>query len=198
MTMDYFGVRSAEGLGCATNKPQAGYAKIYAFNGVEYIQREYLNDPYRVLDRWNVLLTHSIGGDKKVVANTMRVIGPNEACSVTYLCIGGCSNQLIAERLKKYIQTKFVRFLMSLAISGQSISRERMLVRTKQVKVESIHTAKYSREESVMVCISFIERKQRKSGIHINPHQVQQVAQRMHPQRCQISREYRREASSVL
>lgn len=124
MTMDYFGVRSAEKFGCATNKPQAGYAKIYTFNGVEYIQREYLNDPYRVLDRWNVLLTHSIGGDKKVVANTMRVIGPNEACSVTYLCIGGCSDQLIAERLKKYIQTKFVRFLMSLAISGQSISRE--------------------------------------------------------------------------
>ena len=124
MTMDYFGVRSAEKFGCAINKPQAGYAKIYTFNGVEYIQREYLNDPYRVLDRWNVLLTHSIGGDKKVVANTMRVIGPNEACSVTYLCIGGCSNQIIAERLKEYIQTKFVRFLMSLAISGQSISRE--------------------------------------------------------------------------
>lgn len=124
MSVDYFGVRSAEKFGCVADKPQVGYAVVYTADGIEYIQREYLNDQYNMLDRWNVLVTHSVGGDKKIVANTMRVIGPNEACSVTYLCIGGCSKQQYAKNLKKYIQTKFVRFLMSLAISGQNVQRD--------------------------------------------------------------------------
>ena len=93
-------------------------------SGELYALREDLSDPYNLIDLYNVRVTHGIGGDGYVIPNTVRILEKGKACSVSYLCVGGAKNREDAERLLKYIKTKFMRFLMLQAISGSAVSRK--------------------------------------------------------------------------
>lgn len=58
-----------------------------------------------------------------VIPNSMKVICPNEVCTHSYFLVGNFNNKEDATRLLKYMQTKFVRFLMLLSISGFGLSK---------------------------------------------------------------------------
>jgi site-specific DNA-methyltransferase (adenine-specific) len=87
-----------------------------------YADRQALRDPNNLLDKYNVLVTHAIGSPKDVIPRTLKILDKGRACSVTYLCIGGTDYYNNAENLLKYIKTRFVRFLIKQAISGQGVS----------------------------------------------------------------------------
>lgn len=98
-----------------------GDTKIVDATGYLYAKREFLNNQ-RLIDCYNVIVTHAVGGEGYVIPNTTRILEKGEACSVTYLCVGGTTDREKALRLLKYIKSKFVRFLILQTISGQNIS----------------------------------------------------------------------------
>ena len=59
------------------------------------------------------------------ISATMRVLEPNEVCTETYLCLGSFDNRAYAENLKKYMTTKFFRFLLLQALTSINISKEK-------------------------------------------------------------------------
>lgn len=75
-----------------------------------------------LIDSYNVMVTHAVGGEGYVIPKTIRILDIGEACSVTYLCIGATKTREHAVNLMNYIKTKFCRFLMNQAISGINIS----------------------------------------------------------------------------
>ena len=98
-----------------------GDINIVDSSGYLYAKREYLNNPH-LIDCYNVIVTHAIGGEGYVIPNTVRILDIGEACSVTYLCVGGTTDYKKAEYLLKYIKSKLVRFLVLQTITGQNIS----------------------------------------------------------------------------
>ena len=58
-----------------------------------------------------------------VFTKTMKVLGPKEACSFSYLAAGDFKGQSEAQNLEKYLKTKFARFLVLQAISSIHLTR---------------------------------------------------------------------------
>ena len=57
----------------------------------------------------------------------MKVIGPNEVCTHSYFLIGATYDEKVANHVYKYMKTKFVRFLMLMAMSGFGLSKNVLL-----------------------------------------------------------------------
>lgn len=56
----------------------------------------------------------------------MRILEPQEICTQTYFLVGNFKNKDTANNLFKYLQTRFVRFLILMTLSGYSLSQANM------------------------------------------------------------------------
>ena len=63
-------------------------------------------------------------GQFKIVSRT-DIIGPNDVCTDSYLIIGESEHKYIVENEYKYIQTRFARFLLMLAVSSINLSKDK-------------------------------------------------------------------------
>ena len=63
-------------------------------------------------------------GQFRIVSRT-EIIGPNDVCTDSYLIIGASEDKSIVENEYKYIQTRFVRFLLMLAVSSINLSPDK-------------------------------------------------------------------------
>lgn len=83
------------------------------------------------IDKWKVIMSyltydHAGRADKdgrRKVFSTMEVLPPKTACTETYLVIDVFDTKEEAENLYKYLQTQFVRFLVSQTTSTQHIAK---------------------------------------------------------------------------
>jgi site-specific DNA-methyltransferase (adenine-specific) len=57
-------------------------------------------------------------GDYMVLPSTMRIINPNEACSEAYIIVGVFKKKAEAQNMITYLETKFMRFLLLQALTG--------------------------------------------------------------------------------
>ena len=55
----------------------------------------------------------------------MRTLGPNCACTDSYLIIGKFKKQSEAENLRSYLATKFARFMLLMAVSSINLSKDK-------------------------------------------------------------------------
>ena len=100
-------------------KPKDGktYVTIYGRqnNGrVErYIRKDYLREE-PLIDKYKVLISEAngTGAFGEVLASPM-IAGPNTASSQTFVPLGCCDTKEEAERILKYIKTKFCRAMLS-------------------------------------------------------------------------------------
>ena len=60
----------------------------------------------------------------RIVSRT-EIIGPNDVCTDSYLIIGASEDKSIVENEYKYIQTRFARFLLMLAVSSINLSPDK-------------------------------------------------------------------------
>ena len=118
-SVDYFNVKDNFEVYA---KKKDGMIEIDDASGTLYAYRYYLNDPYNLIDSYNVAVTHAVGSKDYVIPKTLHILEAGKACSVTYLCVGGTKNRENAEHLLKFIKTKFARFLLKQAISSINIS----------------------------------------------------------------------------
>ena len=109
---------------------------LYASNGVTYISKSEIDKGYGYLDKYKVLVSKTGAehagepgkdGKFRVIPSSMKVIGPNEVCTHSYFLIGATNDKSIAEHICKYMKTKFVRFLMLMAMSGFGLSKNVLL-----------------------------------------------------------------------
>ena len=63
-------------------------------------------------------------GSFNILTSAFKVLDENEICTHSYIVIGPFENKGEAKNVLNYIKTKFVRFLILLALSSIHISRQ--------------------------------------------------------------------------
>lgn len=86
-----------------------------------------------MIDKWKVITSkvsydHAGQPDKngmRKVLSIVDILSPGKICTETYIVVGVFDNQAEAQRLKQYLRTRFVRFLVAQLSFSQDITRER-------------------------------------------------------------------------
>ncbi len=106
---------------------------IHSSKGISYVSPAEVSRNPEWIKKYKVLIGKALSGhagefdangQAKIIA-VMKIIGPDEVCTQTYLVVGPCNSEKEAKSVYSYLSTKFVRFLMmptmvSISISGQS------------------------------------------------------------------------------
>lgn len=116
--------------------PFSGSVKLYTSAGPSYISRSQVTKGIELIDKYKVSIgqlnpdrggvNNAVDG-KSNVTTKVKVYGPNEVFSATYLLLGSFSEEAIAHNFESYMKTKFVRFLILLTLSSMHITKESFL-----------------------------------------------------------------------
>ena len=94
--------------------------------GRSFIDKKKITSGENYIDKWKVIIgkatsagaaTASKDGDRKVIA-TLDVLEPNAVCTFSYFIGGAFKSKSMADNFKRYISTKFVRFLLLQCLEG--------------------------------------------------------------------------------
>lgn len=105
---------------------------LYASNAITYINEKEILKGKEYINTYQVMMSKmsaehagepSRDGTFRVFTSTMRVLNPQEACTHSYFLIGNTSSKEEAINIKKYLQSKFVRFLVLLSLSAVNLSK---------------------------------------------------------------------------
>ena len=126
MSRNAFGIPST----FVGNKDE-GDIKVIKSNGrIEYTSKESIKNSDMV-DKFKVVVGKISSDDGLIPVNGVyrvltkpKILSPNEICSDSYLVIGYSDNVEYCENLLKYLNTKFVRFLINITLSGINISKK--------------------------------------------------------------------------
>ena len=108
--------------------------------GIGYLEKENITSGIELIDKYKVAVSRTISehagepsknGDFKVLAKIIS-LEPNMVCSHSYLIVGVFDSVELINSFKKYLTTKFVRFLILQALSGIDLSKERFQFVPKQ------------------------------------------------------------------
>lgn len=106
--------------------------KVYHSQGIGYIKRKELFKGYNLIDSYKVLLSQTTSehagepskdGSYKVFAK-VEVLKPKEVSTFSYLILGNYDSQKEASNLKKYLTTKFARFVVLQATSSIHLTKD--------------------------------------------------------------------------
>ena len=112
---------------------QSDSYKVFHSQGVGYLPKKDLKSGHRFVDKYKVMLSRATSehagepskdGTYKLFT-TLKVIGHNEITTFSYLTLGCFDKESEADNLKKYLETKFARFLVLQAISSINITKEK-------------------------------------------------------------------------
>lgn len=114
--------------GQETAKGMKKPVRLIGNGGETFIERTEVprNDAW--IDEWKVLLGRAYGaGDSfpHQIFNYPIIAGPGTACTETYLVVSRFKKEVEAKRFSAYLQTRFLRFLVSLRKNTQDIYNER-------------------------------------------------------------------------
>ncbi|MGH8147461.1 MAG: Eco57I restriction-modification methylase domain-containing protein [Rhodanobacteraceae bacterium] len=99
---------------------------IYGNQTQSYLGRNQITQNPDWIDQWKVLLVkaHGTSGREDLTILGRPIVAePGSACTETYLVVGRFSSKLKAKRLSALMQTRFVRFLVSLRKITQNMTR---------------------------------------------------------------------------
>ena len=101
--------------------------KCYGKNSIGYVEREYIQSKIEWIDKWKVFTARANNiGTELTDDNFNTIIGePNTICTETYIVIGANLNldENSVNNLSNYLQTKFSRYLHSLAKTSHDAPR---------------------------------------------------------------------------
>ena len=126
-----FGIpTSVRGINTQTAK---NTVRLFSSAGVSYIEPQSNFTSNKYFNKWKVLLSQtsaehagepSKDGMFKVLTSSLKAIPPQSVCSHSYILIGPFDDKVHANNLAQYLTTKFVRFLILMALSSIHISRQ--------------------------------------------------------------------------
>lgn len=108
-----------------------GSIKLRSNKGYTNVSKNEVTLNKDLLPEWKLIISyltaeHAGMPDKQglfKVLSTNEVLGPQSACTETYLLIGHSNSENSIRNLHQYVRTKFVRFLLLIASAGQHITR---------------------------------------------------------------------------
>lgn len=115
-------ISSSKPFGFRTNfkgKSRAGRDSVtlYQNGGIGYVNRDEISSNSQIIELFKVLIPPLGSGSDAFphpILGKPLVVGPNSACTETYLVAGAFPNEKQAKNLAKYLTTKFLRFLVLL------------------------------------------------------------------------------------
>lgn len=106
---------------------------LFGSDGITYLSKEEVPQNKQLIPLWKVIMSKTsaehagqtdANGQKRIVSR-LEVLPPNFICTESYLLLDVFQNEQEAKDLKKYIQTRFVRFLLASILITQNIVRDK-------------------------------------------------------------------------
>jgi site-specific DNA-methyltransferase (adenine-specific) len=100
--------------------------KLHGSQRISWVERSDIEQNIAWIDDWKVLMTAVQGTSAAVETKFLSdpiIAGPGEACTETYLVAGHFDTEKLARQYAAYLQTRFVRFLVSLRKNTQHANR---------------------------------------------------------------------------
>lgn len=127
-------ISSRKPFGLSTNfhgAPEPGTlsdpVKLFGSQRISWVERSAIQTNVAWIDKWKVLLVALQGTSSAVeyrFVGTPILAGPGEVCSETYLVAGHFDRKEPAENYAGYLQTRLLRFLVSLRKLAQHATRD--------------------------------------------------------------------------
>lgn len=111
---------------------KTGSIRLLASPSDGFVEADQIEKNLSLVYEWKVMVSKTASehagqssndGSKKVLSRISQ-LPPGSACTETYLVIGPLKNEAQAKNLEAYMKTKFFRFLLSLRLITQNISRD--------------------------------------------------------------------------
>ncbi|MGN8888366.1 Eco57I restriction-modification methylase domain-containing protein [Blautia sp. HCP28S3_G10] len=106
---------------------------LHASNGITYVGKNEFSKGAEYVGKYKVLISKTSAehagepgkdGMFRIIPSSMKVIGPMDICTHSYFVLGQFDDKKTAENALSYMQTRFVRFLMLLSMSGFGLSKQ--------------------------------------------------------------------------
>ena len=112
-------------------KPYDHCITVYGSQGISYADKDVVYQNTELIDNWKVIASKASAqggradkdGKRKVIPK-IEVLMPNVVCTESYLLLSSFKNEDSANNLCKYVKSKFFRFLLSLKVITQNISKD--------------------------------------------------------------------------
>ena len=125
-----FGIRSFEH---GFPAKQGRNIQLFGSNGITYLEEKDVPQNALLIPLWKVIMSKASAehagqtdqsGRRRIVSR-LEVLPPYTICTESYLLLDTSEQELDAFNMKKYIQTQFVRFLLSSILITQNIVRDK-------------------------------------------------------------------------
>ena len=112
---------------------ESGDVTLYSSEKIGYLSRKEILVGKDLIDKYKVIIGKALSGhigetdengQVKVLAR-VELIGPEEVCTESYLCVGAFDEEALGRNLKTYITTKFARFLLLQALTSMNITKDK-------------------------------------------------------------------------
>jgi site-specific DNA-methyltransferase (adenine-specific) len=138
---------------------------VLTSKGTRYLSKSEISDKENLLNKYKVIITYAMSGGNKPgtdgqyqIISSLKVLGPNEACTETYLILGTFDTLEESENLVSYASTKFFRFLLLQALTSIHITKDKFCFVPLQDFTESWTDEKlYQKYQLTEDEIAFIE-----------------------------------------
>ncbi|NPV74761.1 MAG: restriction endonuclease [Anaerolineae bacterium] len=152
-----------------TERPQkSGDLILYWQKGEGPYNRKDVRVGVEMIDTWKVITSrtgHEHAGNpgkdgKRRVLSKIALLPPGTICNETYIVIGSYKNKIEAENLVAYMKTRFFRFLLSLHVVSQDITKDNyFFVPALDMSIRWTDEMLYKRYELTETEIDFIKSK---------------------------------------
>ena len=112
--------------------PSGGKIRVLTSKGDIYMSRLSVSDKEGLLKKYKVIITYAMSGGNKPtsegnyqILSSLKVLGPDEACSETYLILAYFDTLKEANSLVSYMSSKFARFLLLQALTSIHITKDK-------------------------------------------------------------------------
>ncbi len=113
-------------------KPYDNSVKVLTSKGTIYLNKYGVTDKDNILDKYKVIITYAMSGGNKPSADgtyqilsSLKILGPGEACTETYLILDVFNTSAEAKGLVSYMSGKFSRFLLLQALTSIHITKDK-------------------------------------------------------------------------
>ena len=105
---------------------------LHSSAGISYIGKDEVSKGVELIDKYKILMSKTSAehagepgkdGSFRVLTSSLKVIGPNEVCTHSYFVIGAYDDIELANNLCSYLKTKFVRFMILIAMSSINLPK---------------------------------------------------------------------------
>ena len=117
----------------SNKKTQNMPLRLFSSKGIGYISWGSIKNGKSWIGKYKVMVSktgaeHAGEPDKNgmfKVLSKVKVLYPNDVCTFSYFLIGMFNNELEAKNLASYLCTRFVRFLILLAVSSINLTKDK-------------------------------------------------------------------------